>query len=93
MSGVPTPAATAERAVAGALVRHGLTIAGGYFAHRGWIDQDTASSAVAPIAEQIVGFVVAGGAAGWGALRARATHWRWVEALYAPAPARPLPPA
>ncbi|MGI4957063.1 MAG: hypothetical protein ACRYGI_05610 [Janthinobacterium lividum] len=53
------------------MVRHGLTIAGGYLAHRGWIDQDTAASAVAPIAEQIVGFAVAGGAAGWAALRAR----------------------
>ncbi|WP_174286618.1 hypothetical protein [Sphingomonas bacterium] len=90
MTDSPSPASSAWRAIAGAIVRHGITIAGSYLAHRGWVDQDVATSAVAPIAEQIVGFGAAVGAAGWAAFRARAAHWRWVRALYAPAL---LPPA
>ena len=85
MSNEPSPTASAWRAIAGAIVRHGITVAGTYLAHRGWVDQDVATSAVAPIAEQIVGLGAAVGAAGWAAFRARAAHWRWVRALYAPA--------
>lgn len=83
------PAATAARAIAGALLRHVLTAAGTALVAHGWLDEQTASSAVAPIAEFVIGTAVACGAAGWAAARARISHWRWVQAWLAPA--KPLP--
>ncbi len=90
-AGPAGPARTAARAIAAALLRHALTAAGTYLAHRGWVDQETANSAVGPITEELLGAGVALGSTCWGALRARASHWRWVRAWLAPAEA--LPPA
>ena len=79
------PAASAARAVAGAILRHALTAIGtALVAHR-YVDQATADSAVGPIADYVLGAAIALGASGWGVIRARAAHWRWVRALYAPA--------
>lgn len=88
---VPAPAATAARAIAAALLRHALTAAGTALVARGYVDQATSDTAIGPIGDYIVGAGIAIGATGWGALRARAAHWRWVRAWTAPA--RPLPPA
>lgn len=91
MTDASAPAASAARAIAGAIIRHALTAAGTALVAHGYVDQGTADSAVGPIGEYVLGVAIAGGAAGWGVFRARATHWRWVQAWLAPA--RPLPPA
>jgi len=83
------PAATAARAIGAALFRHVLTAAGTALVAHGFVDQDTATSAVGPIAEQLLGLTVTIGAASWSALRARLSHTRWADAwhaLTAPAP-------
>lgn len=81
------PAATAARAVAGSIIRHGLTIAGTSLVAHGCVDQETVNGAVNPIAEYLVGGGIALAASGWGVLRAHAAHWRWVQAFYADPPA------
>ena len=85
MTDASAPAATAARAIAGAILRHILTAAGTALVAHGYVDQDTANSAVGPIDDYVLGAAIALGASGWGVIRARAAHWRWVRALYAPA--------
>ncbi len=85
------PAATAAKAVAGALLRHAITVAGTALVAHGLVDQQTADSATGPIADYALGGGLAVGAASWAAIRARLTHSKWVQAIYAPA--RPLPGA
>lgn len=91
MSDAAAPAASAARASAGAIVRHALTVAGTALVAHGYVDQGTADGAISPIADYELGAALALGASGWGVLRARAAHWRWVQAWTAPA--RPIPPA
>ena len=45
------PAATAARAVLMAVGRHALTAGGTALVAHGWVDQQTATSAIGPIAE------------------------------------------
>ena len=85
------PAASAAKAIAGALVRHLIGWTGIWLVRNGLVDQQTADSATGPIADYVLGAGLAIGAAGWAAFRARATHWRWVQAWLAPA--QPLPGA
>jgi hypothetical protein len=82
---VPNPASTAARSIAGALARHALTLIGAYLVHHGWAEEGTVNAAVSPIADYLVGGAIVVASASWSALRARAAHWRWVQALYAPA--------
>ena len=91
MTDSSAPAASAARAIAGAILRHALTAAGTALVARGYVDQGTADSAVGPIGDYVLGSAVALAASSWGVFRARAEHWRWVQAWLAPA--RPLPPA
>lgn len=86
-----TPATSAAKAVAGALLRHFLTMAGTALVARGLVDQQTADTATGAVADYVLGAGLAVAASGWGAFRAWASHWRWVQAWTAPA--RPLPPA
>lgn len=85
------PAATAVRAVLGAIVRHLLGIIGTTLVARGYVDQDTASSASGPIADYVLGALIAIGALGWGAFHAWLTHTRFYMAWISPA--RPIPKA
>ncbi|MDH7640529.1 Pam3-gp28 family putative phage holin [Sphingomonas oryzagri] len=89
MNDLPSPASTAARAIAAAIVRHVITAAGTALVAHGYVDQDTVNGAVSPIADEVLGALLVAGAASWSAIRARAAHWRWVEALYAPAEPRP----
>ena len=85
------PAATAAKGIAAALLRHALTAGGAALVAHRYVDQATADSAVGPIGDYVLGAALTLGSAGWGVIRARAAHWRWVQAWTAPA--RPLPPA
>lgn len=85
------PAASAAHAIAGAIVRHALTAAGTALVAHGYVDQQTATNAIDPLADYVLGAALAFGAAGWSALHARLMHSRWVLAWKAPA--KPLPPA
>ena len=89
MTDTTGPAASAARAVAGALLRHFITAAGVTLVSKGYVDQQTADSATGPIADYVLGAGLAVGAAGWSAVRARLMHSRWVQAWVAPA--KPLP--
>lgn len=82
--GSAAPAASAARAVLMALGRHALTAAGTALVAHGYVDQQTATSAVEPITEYLAGVLVAAGAAG-----AWLMHTRWVRAWTAPARALP----
>ena len=83
------PAATAAKAVAGALLRHFITAAGVTLVSKGYVDQQTADSATGPIADYVLGAGLAVGAPGWSVFRAWLMHQRWVQAWVAPA--KPLP--
>lgn len=74
------PAATAMRAVLGAIVRHCLTFAGTALVAHGFADEATAKAAVPPIAEFLVGGIVILVAACWSAGRAWLSHTRWAAA-------------
>ena len=91
MTDTSAPAASAARAIAGAILRHALTAAGTTLVAHGYVDQATADGAIGPVADYALGTALACASAGWGVFRARAEHWRWVQAWIAPA--RPLPPA
>lgn len=91
MTDIPAPAASAAKAIAGALIRHALTAAGTAIVARGVIDQQTADGITGAAGDYVLGAGLALASAGWGVLRARAVHWRWVQAWIAPA--KPLPPA
>ena len=80
MTDFHAPAATAAKAIAGTLLRHAITAAGALLVAQGIVDQSTASSATAPIADYVLGAGLALGAAGWGAIRAKLTHTRWAAA-------------
>lgn len=79
------PAATAARAIAAALLRHALTFLGAWLVRKGYVDQSATDSAIGPIGDYVLGAALTLGSAGWGMLRARAAHWRWIQALYDPA--------
>ena len=87
------PATTAARAVLMALGRHALTAGGTALVAHGWVDQQTATSAVGPIAEYLVGAGLAAGAAGFSAFKAWLMHQRWVRAWLAPAQSLAAEPA
>lgn len=89
MPNAAAPAANAARAIAAALLRHALTAAGATLVAHRYVDQATADSAIGPIGDYVLGAALTLGSAGWGAIRARAVHWRWIRALYAPAVLRP----
>ena len=91
MTDASAPAASAARAIADAILRHAQTAAGIALVARGYGDQSTADSAVGPIGDYALGCAIALAASNWGVFRARAEHWRWVQAWLAPA--RPKPPA
>ena len=95
MSDLPSPGRTALRAVAAVIVRHLLTAAGTYLAHRGWVDQATADSAVGPIADELLGAGLVIGSAGWGVVRAKLSHGRFARAwaILTAASPDPRPPA
>lgn len=84
MSDASAPAATAVRAVAAALLRHVLTVAGTALVAHGWVDQNTADTAVGPVAEEVLGLAITVGAACWAAIRARIAHSRWAHAWHTP---------
>lgn len=80
MTEIPAPAATAARAIAGAVLRHALTIAGTALVARGYVDQETAHNAVPPIADYLVGAAMATASASWAGLRAWFAHTRFAAA-------------
>ena len=87
MSGAP--AATAAKAIAGALLRQAITVAGtALVAHR-VVDQQTADSLTGPVGDYVLGAGLALGSAGWSVFRARLMHSRWLQAWIATA--KPLP--
>ena len=91
MNDTAAPAKSAALGIAGAILRHALTAASTALVTHRYIDQTTATDAVGPISDYVLGAGVAIGSAAWGVFRARASHWRWVQAWTAPA--RALPPA
>ncbi len=80
MADAPAPAATAARAITGAIVRHVITALGAMIVAHGYGDQSVVSDAVPAIAEQVLGVVIVCASAGWSALRARLSHSRWAGA-------------
>ena len=80
MSDPAAPAATAARAVAGALLRHAITATGTVLVAHGWLDQQTADSVIGPVADEALGIALTLGAAGWAGVRARLVHSRWAAA-------------
>lgn len=86
-----TPAATAGRAVALAVLRHGLTAAGTALVAHGYIDQGTVNDAVSPIADEILGAAIVAASAAWSWCAARLSHSRW-RAAWAALTAPEAPP-
>ncbi len=82
------PAASAANAIAGALIRHGITAAGTALVAHGYLDQQIVDSATDPLADYLLGAGLVAGSAIWSAGRASLMHSRWVQAWIAPA--RPL---
>lgn len=87
-----TPAASAARAIALAILRHCLTAAGTALVAHGVVDQGTVNDAVSPIADEILGAVIVAGAAGWSWCAAHLSHSRWRRA-WAAMTAPEAPPA
>ena len=95
-----TPAASAGRAIALAVLRHVLTAGGTALVAHGYVDQDTVDTAVSPIADEILGALIVAGSACWSWWAARLSHSRWRKVwadLTAPGPspagAAPVAPA
>lgn len=80
MSDLPAPVATAARAIAGAIVRSLLKIAGTALVTRGLVDQGTVDGAIPMLAEEIVGSLIVAAASGWSVVRAAITHTRFAAA-------------
>lgn len=80
MSDAAAPAATAARAIIGALVRSLLKVLGAALVTRGLVDQGTIDGAVPMLVETIVGAVLVGAASGWSVGRAWLVHTRWARA-------------
>ncbi|USI71603.1 hypothetical protein [Sphingomonas morindae] len=80
MPELTAPAATASRAILGALARKAITIAGTALISHGLVDQGTVDAATGPIADYLVGagLILASGA--WSIARARITHTRFANA-------------
>lgn len=80
MSEISAPAATAARAIAGAVVRSLLKIAGTALVTRGLVDQGTVDGAIPMFSEEIVGVLLVGAASSWSIIRAAITHTRFAAA-------------
>lgn len=76
----PAPAATAARAIALAVLRHLITAAAMALVAHGYLDQVAARGAIEPLAEQLLGLLIAAASAGWSAIAARLSHGRWAAA-------------
>lgn len=80
MTEITAPAATVARAIAGALVRSLLKIAGTALVTRGLVDQGTVDGAIPMLAEEIAGSLLVAAASGWSVARAAITHTRFAAA-------------
>ena len=80
MSEISAPAATAARAITGAVVRSLLKILGTALVTRGLVDQGTVDGAIPMLAEEIAGSLLVAAASGWSVVRAAITHTRFAAA-------------
>jgi hypothetical protein len=80
MSEISAPAATLARAIAGAVVRSLLKVAGTALVTRGLVDQGTVDGAIPMLAEEIAGGLLVAAASGWSVVRAAITHTRLAAA-------------
>ncbi len=65
---------SAARAVLTSLVRHILTLVGSALVAKGFVPEAVASSAISPLADQIVGALILAASAGWAAWKAKHTN-------------------
>lgn len=79
MPDASAPAATAARAVLGALVRTVLKIIGTVLVTHGLIDQGNVDSTLSDLTQAIVGAVIVSSAGCWAVFRAWASHTRWAR--------------